>query len=439
MKTYNDVQALLDSLVIPFTTNNGGVTLYETGSQVFSTDYPHQFFNFRIKATGFAKYVQHTHLSSTSLSWDLLYHWLDDFQSISSFEALRERITDVTLCGSFATTIAVNKYVDAHSPTPKQLVELFAGSKWRWTKTPMGEYVQKSLYAFNEEGLTEFYRYNQGIFTTNSALLISLKSLSSLIRNNALVVHNDRVAREEIANTTLRAYNYRATESFGFKQGKEAKYRTFLGIELELENHSVAEFKTLNILKEHAIFKRDGSLDGGVEICTAPATLDVHKEAFSKFFDGFGTNKSKLKAKDNCGMHIHIDKAKLSSLHIANLCFLLNKKENEEVITAIAGRSANRYCRTHEYSYQDFVGNKRHGDRYKRVNLEPSATVELRMFASTTNFNDFCKRLEFTQAVVDFTRPGETNLSCKQTADWQLFKAYVAENKHNYPVLVKNM
>lgn len=446
MKTFQDTIALLQQLNIPditFTQVNefdGSTSLFAyfaNGTKVIDPGRI-SYISVETKGEGLSKYVSITGKNKANLNMDFMYHYLDNFQSISSYEAIRERIKNPALCGSFATTIAVNKYIDSHAGMSEtEIKAMLSGSKWRWVKTMGGEYQQTTLYEdYSPDYVWNRMMNSEAHFSTKR--LSSIKSLQVRLRHYAenYVAEQVRIATERA--TTLAGYNTRATEYFLFKVGKDARYRTFLGVELELENHSAAAFSTLNLLKNHAIFKRDGSLTNGVEICTAPATLDVHKEAFKPFFEAFQTNKCKLLAANTCGMHVHIDRAKLSSLHIANLCLLLNNEANNDPIVAIAGRPANKYCNTTKHSYRDFTNDNR-GDRYKRVNLTPDKTIELRLFASTINYKDFAKRLEFTQAVVDYTRPGETNITCKEIPVWENFKGYVLKHKGHYPILAKEI
>jgi hypothetical protein len=393
--------------------------------------------NLTIKDAGLQKYFILTGKGKEELTTDLSWHWLDNFQSLTLFSALRERIKDPALCGSMATTLAVNKYIVSHNSSKKEIKELFAGSKWRWSKSACGDYIQTTLYADYSMSCI-YFRAEQNDTGFSGLPLSTIRNIIPYITRQAHMYHTQVVSAREDQETTLQWHATRATDTFCFKKGKTGLYNTFLGVELEFENHTREAFKTLNLLKEHAIFKRDGSLKNGVEICTAPATLDVHKEEFKSFFDGFVYNNCKLAALSSCGMHVHIDKSKLSGLHVANLCLLLNHVDNNLYITAIAGREQNSYCKVKQHTYLDFTSFYR-GDRYNRVNLTQEKTVELRLFASTTNYIDFCKRLEFTQAVVDYTRPGETNITCKNIPVWSNFKEYVLKHTKFYPTLAKTM
>lgn len=437
MKTFQDVVKLLISKEVPYINyveDLGGNVQpqYETGENLY--DYSGApILRLEAKRDGLDKLLRLTGYGRKDLAADFFYHTLDEYSTISTFDAIRERIKDVALCASYATTVAVNRYIERNGCSETEIKQLLAGSKWRWKKEDTGEYQQGTLYSDYSSQAVYIRALNHSERFT-SLRISSIKPLLPFIRYMAEAKHREFVQQQY----TLKNYSTKATDFFKFKVGKDPKYRTLLGIELELENHSVEEFATLNALKDHAIFKRDGSLEAGVEICTAPATLDVHKEAFKAFFDAFEENGCGLEAKSSCGMHVHIDRSKLSNLHVANLCLLLNNPDNEAHISAIAGRTPNSYCKTRKHSYYDFTSGER-GDRYHRVNLTPTATLELRLFASTTKYQEFATRLEFTQAVVDYTKPGEVAISCKEIPKWEHFKSYVLKHKKAYPTLVKGM
>lgn len=368
---------------------------------------------------------------------DLCYHWVDNFRELSSFDQLRNRIANMLTCGAPATVIAVNRYLETW---PEKKVELFKGSPVIWRKLAEG-YVPTVLYktelrsstridnsyrrTTTDEAQTLFFKHNRNLFQG---------SLSSAIDLGADIIERANLLGEEVLE--LQSYSTRATATLPFKREKTDKHKTFLGVELELEGFTPNEFKSLKHLNKHAIFKRDGSLSEGVEICTAPASLDRHVAAFKPFFDSLAGNRSQLEAKESCGLHVHIDRSKLSKLHIANLHMFLNNEANESHIVSIAGREGNSYCNPVKQTYSAFTSHP-DGNRYRRLNHVPEATVELRMFASTTSFEDFCTRLEFTQAVVDYTKPGYLNLNVKQIQEWTHFASYVQTSRKSYPTLSK--
>lgn len=380
----------------------------------------------------------------TAQNIDFLHHYITDFREISTLAVIKARIANPWLCGMYSTAIALTRYVKAHQMEHKDVKLLLRSSNWRWIRMDNGDYVQQTLYTkkSNITGLIKNVNlgnvdyYNEADATS----IVDLTPFASWVINvydaREEAFHEEREAEALREATRLFSHSDRAEQHFEFKKGKKPAYTTYMGIELELENHHVHELPTLHTIKNHCIFKRDGSLNNGVELCSAPATMDLHLEAFKTFFDAHQANKSHLKAMETCGMHIHVDKSKLSRLHIANIALFMNLAENDAAINKIAGREANRYCKRENQTYYNFVIN-RHHDRYTRINFTNERTIEFRLFASTTNYTDFAKRVEFTQAVIDYTRPGETNLSCKDIPKWMNFTQYVMSHRKHYPTFVK--
>jgi len=404
------------------------------GKRLFSTSMGSFFpFGFQIKNKNKLNLAN----PENDIKTDLFYHWITSFKEYNSYENLRNKILDRASCASFATTIAVNQYIIQHSLSEKQIVELFKGSPWQWGYIH-NTWIQKTLY--NEEYTLIETRIETRKIILNIAMLGNEFCLGYKINTicsfRQYLENKVRAIDEQLDNAPreLASYSTRATSVFSFKKSPKKLFHTFLGVELELDGHSLKEYTSLDILQNHAIFKRDGSVPLGVEICTAPATLDVHKEEFLPFFESLQTKKSKLKANENCGMHVHVDRASLSTLHIANIYQFVNKAENRENITNIAGRQPNNFCRAHITGYDHFTNNGSR-ERYRMVNLEPENTIEFRLFASTTNYNDFCKKLEFVQAVVDYTRPGEMNIPVTKIPLWEHFNVYLKQYRKKYPML----
>jgi len=68
------------------------------------------------------------------------------------------------------------------------------------------------------------------------------------------------------------------------------------------------------------------------------------------------------------------------------------------------------------------------------LNLSPKNTVEVRIFAPPTDETTLFMRLEFVQALVDWTKPAIC--SVKDAVSWEKFKAFVGSNKKMYPNLI---
>lgn len=341
---------------------------------------------------------------------DEYYHYITQYANIPqpTQENILARITHPSVQYSQVTQWLVNVYKDQYGSTKTKILLKKAATPWVTTpgKTWYPEKYWHDIYQVSSyQGL--------GNTATFSRMLERAFSYST---ENFLLGHNAK-----------------ATKTFDFKYGKTPAYKVALGVELELDSLTA---KAIPILKEllgkHAIFKRDGSVSNGVEICTAPASLDIHKEVFKSFFENH--EKTGLQANNNCGLHVHVDRAKLKQTQIAKILMFMNHRENNDLIENIAGRRANSYCQREDHTWDSTV-HKTSGTKYTRVNLAPEATIEFRLFASTLDGNQFNRCLEFVQAVVDYTTPCAQSCSVKEITKKEHFISYTDKHKQFYPTL----
>jgi hypothetical protein len=248
----------------------------------------------------------------------------------------------------------------------------------------------------------------------------------------------------------IRGYSERAPSFLKFKEGKYSKalFKTplYLGVELELESDGRRGQEGLDkgllfaaqTLGKHCIFKRDGSINNGFEIVSTAATLDVHKEEWKDFFAGI-KEKSYLGARDNVGMHVHVSREPLSFLTQGKMTEFMNSEDNKTYLKAVAGRWSNSYARqeknrtvTYPFLSSD------HSERYNALNLRNKATVEFRIFASTTSYDEFIMRLEFCEAVASYCSPCQSDApNLKDVTKWAWFAKYVMKNNQQWPLLAK--
>ena len=245
------------------------------------------------------------------------------------------------------------------------------------------------------------------------------------------------------AKYTIQEYFAKAEEQLSWKNGGE-KHPDYMGVELEYEDCKSQVRAVLDAMEGHVIIKRDGSIPDGFEIVTTPATLSVHKEAFKGFFE-----KVKVAVKSNCGMHVHVDKRKMGEMQKGKLLAFLYKKENIPWIEEVAGRkySTNHYCKADRertitdgvYSRSTFYEkvSRSHGGKYEALNLSPRDTIEFRIFAPPLDEKTLYMRLEFVQALIDWTKPGVC--SVKDASNKEKFTEFVVTYKKFYPNLYKEI
>src|SRR4051812_47009139 len=109
-----------------------------------------------------------------------------------------------------------------------------------------------------------------------------------------------------------------------FKCRGKSAFGLFFGVELEVEVDSDfqraerAERVIKSLPSNFAIAKKDGSVKKGFEICSCPASLQYHSTAWDKFFEK-ATHGLRGFSGENCGMHVHVSRASLSSLQIGKI------------------------------------------------------------------------------------------------------------------------
>ncbi len=266
--------------------------------------------------------------------------------------------------------------------------------------------------------------------------------LSKYVREYFLKHHNfkahleswirfDEPSRNE---NLLLNYTTRVTDHLSFI-AKKQNTELFFGTELEYEGCTNKNIKdTHNLVKDYAIIKRDGSLQNGLEICTAPMCFDSHeklKDFFTKLPEG-------LSAAPTTGMHVHISRNALSFLQLGKMFKLLNTQEYEDWIIKIAGRSKNRFCETDlvesPLSYPFLNG--QHATRYRRVNLTNPHTIEIRMFSTPMTYDNYRMKLELCKALVDFSNPGTVGV---KDVTLDKFKGFIVDNRKVYHNLAKEI
>lgn len=237
---------------------------------------------------------------------------------------------------------------------------------------------------------------------------------------------------------TIHSYSTRAEHTLPFKDNGE-KYPTYLGIELEYASCVSKAGEVYRALNKHIILKRDGSVCDGFEIVTCPGTLAAHKKAFNGFYD-------KVKGLDdvhNCGMHVHVDKRTMGQMQIGKILAFLHNRDNVPAIEALAGRSysTNTFCKaestlplTYGIVGDEYGVRRGSASKYQALNYSPLDTIEVRIFAPPKDESTLFSRLEFVQALVDWTKPAIC--SVKDAVSWEKFKAFVNSSKKMYPNLI---
>lgn len=208
----------------------------------------------------------------------------------------------------------------------------------------------------------------------------------------------------------------------------------YLGIENEVEGTEVSE--TLDLLgRDYAIAKSDSSIgdyeggSDGFEIVTAPATVEVHKERWSRFI---ARKPYSINAGKN-GLHVHVSRKPLGELAVGKVVNFVNNPDHAREVTLMAGRGPVHWCKRIEKSVGEYKSQCY--DKYQAVNLSHADTVEFRIFNATTNRDRLFARVEFVAALCRWAKyhAGVRDLT------WARFAEHVAARRKDYPDLYRYM
>jgi hypothetical protein len=202
--------------------------------------------------------------------------------------------------------------------------------------------------------------------------------------------------------------------------------RVLLGLELEMEcKHEDydKDSRAGHLLdaigsyrgQTYALCEEDGSLDDGFEMVTGYTGLDVHKDQlqfFKHHFKGMASHNT-----DTCGLHVHICKSNMSTLHGAKMVFFINDTNNYQLIKAVARRDASygkiKDKKSDTSWLKDVVRHKKdkhsqlrglNSDRYEALNFNNEKTIEFRLFKGSLKYETIMACLEFTYATWHFCK-----------------------------------
>jgi hypothetical protein len=243
--------------------------------------------------------------------------------------------------------------------------------------------------------------------------------------NECCICNDDRLIKEY------------STDVLDFCQIIGDKKALLSGIELEVQCEEIADRDTcaesiLAVLgTDYAILKEDSSIgDNGFEIVSTPCERAEHEKRYAKLFDARSKNRLRnihsWKSGD-CGMHVHLTRAKISPLTLGKMLVFLNDESHSGKITRIAGRSSQGYCKRYPKKISDALKPR---ERHEAINLTNSKTIEIRIFRGTLNRESFFKNLEFCYALVSWA---QQEAITKIT--WLSFRAFVLREKKSYPFL----
>lgn len=243
------------------------------------------------------------------------------------------------------------------------------------------------------------------------------------------------------------------------------KPRVLLGLELEVEvntscnrNDKAEEVKDLINHYQDANGKKylyscledDRSLNYGFEIVTAWTGLDVHEKMLKHFTEN---NVGGLKSHNTstCGLHVHICKSDMTTLHASKMVLFINDENNRELIQAIARRNSYDYCKLKNkkddkaWLKNSLSSNQKRNqlrhlnmDRYEALNFQNDNTIEFRLFKGSLIFTTIMACLEFTYATWFFCKDTSVNqLDTSHFLDFICKPENLRDTKHLREFLAK--
>ncbi len=240
----------------------------------------------------------------------------------------------------------------------------------------------------------------------------------------------------------IQNYSHRVEETLGFDKYLKRKDEPYLGIEIEyqVDKRKSGRLYTGDHLAGHALMKDDGSISNGFEIVSRPASYANHLLKYTSFLDGL---PEWIHPHKSCGMHVHISRTGFTQLGAGKLTEFINRKDNKDFITLIAGRDRTNY-QSGDTSYDikkpwQILHDVGYAERYNYVNLINKKTIELRMFASPKNLNEFKVRMQFVKAMISYCQPGALTGTLKEQTSFGSFVKWLDNFKKEFKELHKHI
>lgn len=252
-------------------------------------------------------------------------------------------------------------------------------------------------------------------------------------------------------------YGFRPEDEWGYETKKLGKTTSplrgqlYYGLELEYEINRDSDIEDLVETAHNLEFGgcEDGSLSEGIEFKSKPLCIELAKSRTAQLLKDV---RHDVRSERTCGLHVHVSKAGLSLMQIGLIQDFIYNKDNREFLSRLAGRPPNSYCQR-EFDYgvtgrlakilettekvrtKDFMG----GDKYEALNMCHTNTIEFRLFRSSINEVRTIGRIEFIQALIQWTS-SSTRLPFNQVRNHTNFVEFVKKSgRKRFPMLLQLM
>lgn len=228
----------------------------------------------------------------------------------------------------------------------------------------------------------------------------------------------------------------------------------YFGIELEIDDggerndHAEAILSAGNCNgNTHIYAKRDGSLNDGFEVVSAPMSYCYHcnEMPWAQVLEEARSLRYRSHGAGTCGLHVHVarlafgdDEAQQEAC-IARILYFFEKHWEELLkFSRRTPRQLERWAARYGYKEQpmeilNHAKKGTHAGRYTCVNLENENTIEFRMFRGTLKLNTFIATLQMVNHICDVA----ISLSDDElkALSWSTFASGITED--NCPELVQ--
>lgn len=259
--------------------------------------------------------------------------------------------------------------------------------------------------------------------------------------------HDSDYSDDDDSSSYVMSYSYKPSPIFHGRSDKNL----FFGLELEIEYRgntydgydegAAMVHNHFNDGANRVYLKHDGSLQNGFEIVTHPHTLEKFQGLDWSILDQLIQTGWRSWDTNRCGIHVHVSReafevASDGQRDTHQIKFIKLIYDNKQHVQRLAGRRSSWAKFDDKGKIVRKVKQKWQSDgRYSAVNVEPSTTIEVRVFKGSLRKERVLACIEFVHAAVEYTR----NLPIVYTENpfaWTSFMSYVFNNRKTYPNLM---
>lgn len=264
-----------------------------------------------------------------------------------------------------------------------------------------------------------------------------------------------RQEQSKLGHAVVHEYGYEPRRWRLLSTSDEPNPPYYLGVELETDNYfkdkdgsfkrsdlGLTQAAAMRAPKQMWIASRDGSVSGP-EFVSHPATLAYwhsKRKQLETMFTTLLHAGYRSHDNDKAGMHVSISTTAFAdSGHLYRFLSLIHSKPAWSLRMSQRTRtSADHWAKVEilqsaterEQTATDILNRRGYRDRYSALNVPGDARYEFRLPRGTLRIDRFFKNLEWTAAMVEYSRGARLNQSTPAH-----FMQYVADNAETYPNL----